>query len=50
MRSAAAIAAIHEIGIEGELEAAIGDAFPGASIDVAATEGYFDVGMNWPTR
>jgi len=42
---AAAIATIQEIGIEGELEAAIGDAFPGASIDVAVTDGYFEVEM-----
>ncbi len=42
---AAAIATIREIGIEGELEAAIGDAFPGASIDVAVTDGYFEVEM-----
>jgi predicted ATPase len=42
---AAAIATIEEIGIEGELEAAIGDAFPGASVDVAVTDGYFEVEM-----
>jgi len=42
---AAAIATIQEIGIEGELEAAIDDAFPGASVDVAVTDGYFEVEM-----
>jgi predicted ATPase len=42
---AAAIATIQEIGIEGELEAAIGDAFPGGTIDVAVTDGYFEVEM-----
>lgn len=42
---AAAIATIQEIGIEGELEAVIGDAFPGASVDVAVTDGYFEVEM-----
>ncbi len=42
---AAAIATIQEIGIEGELEAAIDDAFPGASVDVVVTDGYFEVEM-----
>ena len=42
---AAAIATIHEIGIEGELEAAVGDAFPGGSIEVAVSDGYFEVEM-----
>jgi predicted ATPase len=42
---AAAIATIQEIGIEGELEAVIGDAFPGASVDVAVSDGYFEVEM-----
>jgi predicted ATPase len=42
---AASIATIQEIGIEGELEAAIDDAFPGASIDVVVTDGYFEVEM-----
>ena len=31
--------------IEGELEAAVGDAFPGGKIDVAVTDGYFEVEM-----
>jgi predicted ATPase len=42
---AAAIATIQEIGIEGRLEAAVGDAFPGASVDVAVSDGYFEVEM-----
>ena len=42
---AAAIATIQEIGIEGELETAIGDAFPGGTIDVSVTGGYFEVEM-----
>ena len=42
---AAAIATIQEIGIEGELEAAVGDAFPGATLEVAVSDGYFEVEM-----
>lgn len=42
---AAAIATIQEIGIEGQLEAAIADAFPGGSVDVAVSDGYFEVEM-----
>jgi predicted ATPase len=42
---AAAIATIEEIGIEGELEGAVDDAFPGGSIDVAVNDGYFEVEM-----
>lgn len=42
---AAAIATIQEIGIEGELEGAIDDAFPGASIEIAIGDGYFEVEM-----
>jgi predicted ATPase len=42
---AAAIATIQEIGSEGELEAAIADAFPGGAIDVAVSDGYFEVEM-----
>jgi len=42
---AAAIATIQEIGSEGQLEAAIADAFPGASVDVAVSDGYFEVEM-----
>jgi predicted ATPase len=42
---AAAIATIQEIGIEGELESAISDAFPGATLEVAISDGYFEVEM-----
>jgi predicted ATPase len=42
---AAAIATIQEIGIEGELESAVGDAFPGATLAVAVSDGYFEVEM-----
>ena len=42
---AAAIATIQEIGIEGELERAVGDAFPGATLEVAVSDGYFEVEM-----
>jgi len=42
---AAAIATIQEIGIEGELERAVGDAFPGATLEVAISDGYFEVEM-----
>jgi predicted ATPase len=42
---AAAIATIQEIGIEGELEGAVGDAFAGATLEVAISDGYFEVEM-----
>jgi len=42
---AAAIATIQEIGIEGELEGAIADAFPGAAVEIAISDGYFTVEM-----
>ena len=42
---AAAIATIQEIGVEGQLDAAVTDAFPGSSIDVAVSDGYFEVEM-----
>lgn len=42
---AAAIATIQEIGVEGQLDAAVTDAFPGGSIDVAVSDGYFEVEM-----
>ncbi|MFI5000024.1 MAG: AAA family ATPase [Reyranellales bacterium] len=42
---AAAIATIQEIGTEGELETAVADAFPGGSIDVSVSDGYFEVEM-----
>jgi predicted ATPase len=42
---AAAIATIQEIGAEDELEYAVADAFPGGSVDVRDSEGYFEVEM-----
>ncbi len=42
---AAAIATIQEIGIEGELEAAVSDAFPGAFLEVSVSDGYFELEM-----
>jgi predicted ATPase len=42
---AAAIATIQEIGIEGELEGAITDAFPGAAVEIAISDGTFQVEM-----
>lgn len=42
---AAAIATIQEIGIEGEFEGAITDAFPGAAVEIAVSDGYFAVEM-----
>lgn len=42
---AASIATIQEIGIDGELDGAVADAFPGASIDVSMIDGYFEVEM-----
>ena len=42
---AAAIATIQEIGIEGQLDAAVADAFPGGAIEVAVSDGYFEVEM-----
>lgn len=42
---AAAIATIQEIGIEGQLETAVADAFPGGSIDVSVNDGYFEIEM-----
>ena len=42
---AASIATIQEIGSEGQLEAAVADAFPGAAVDVAVSDGYFEVEM-----
>ena len=43
---AAAVATIEEIGIEGELAAAVADAFPGGSIEVSVSDGYFEVEMH----
>ncbi len=42
---AAAIATIQDIGAEDELNAAVADAFPGGSLDVCETNGYFEVEM-----
>jgi len=42
---AAAIATIQEVGAEEELAAAVADAFPGGSIGVKETGGYFEVEM-----
>jgi predicted ATPase len=42
---AAAIATIQEIGVDDELAAAVADAFPGGSIGVEDTGGYFEVEM-----
>ena len=42
---AAAIATIQQIGIEGQLDAAVADAFPGGAIEVAVSDGYFEVEM-----
>jgi predicted ATPase len=42
---AAAIATIQEIGAEGELAATVADAFPGGSIDVRDSDGYFEIEM-----
>lgn len=45
---AAAIATIEELGPEGELAATVDDAFPGSRIEVAASDGYFEVAMRQP--
>jgi predicted ATPase len=42
---AAAIETIQEVGDEEQLNAAVADAFPGASIDVCDADGYFEVEM-----
>jgi predicted ATPase len=42
---AAAIATIQEIGTEGQLDAAVADAFAGGAIEVAVSDGYFEVEM-----
>jgi predicted ATPase len=42
---AAALQTIREIGSEGELRDAIADAFPGAGIAIAETDGYFELEM-----
>ena len=43
---AAAIATILEVGAPNELAMTIADAFPGGSIDVHASEGYFEIEMH----
>jgi predicted ATPase len=42
---AAAIETVRSIGSEGELSAAIADAFPGGSIEIEETDGYFELAM-----
>jgi predicted ATPase len=42
---AAAMATIQEVGSKGQLARTIDDAFPGASIDVRDSDGYFEVEM-----
>jgi predicted ATPase len=42
---AAAIATIQEVGADGELAATIADAFPGGSVDVRDSDGYFEIEM-----
>ena len=36
---------LQSFGIAGQLEAAVADAFPGGSLDVAVSDGYFEVEM-----
>ncbi len=42
---AAALATLREIGVEGALDAAVADAFPGAAVEVATSDGWFEVEM-----
>lgn len=42
---AAALATIRQVGIEGQLEQAIDDAFPGATVGVDIADGWFEVEM-----
>ncbi len=42
---AAAVQTIREIGDAREMDAAISDAFPGARVEVASTDGYFELEM-----
>ena len=42
---AAAVQTIREIGDAEEMDAAISDAFPGARVEVASTDGYFELEM-----
>jgi predicted ATPase len=46
---AAAWQTIREIGNDGELAAAIADAFPGGSVEIAESEGYFELEMKKAT-
>jgi predicted ATPase len=43
---AAAVQTIREIGAAEEMDAAIADAFPGARVEVASTDGYFELEMH----
>jgi predicted ATPase len=43
---AAAVQTIREIGSDGELREAIADAFPGGSIEIVNTDGYFELEMH----
>jgi predicted ATPase len=45
---AAALQTIREIGDNAALDEAIGDAFPGASVEVASSEGWFEATMSQP--
>jgi predicted ATPase len=42
---AAAVATIQEIGDAAKLDAAIGDAFPGSALEIANSDGYFELHM-----
>jgi predicted ATPase len=42
---AAALQTVREIGSDAELDGAIADAFPGAGIEIADTDGYFELEM-----
>jgi predicted ATPase len=43
---AAAIATIQEIGAADEMDETIADAFPGASLEIGGSEGYFELELN----
>jgi len=45
---AAALQTIREIGDEAGLDLAVEDAFPGAAIEIANTDGWFELGMRQP--
>src|SRR5208282_1328174 len=42
---AAAVQTVREIGNPAELDAAIADAFPGCAVEIAASDGYFELQM-----